>query len=72
MLVVILIVLGLLLRALVAPLLLILTVVLSFAAALGVSAVVFNHLFGFANADPASRCSPSSSWWRWGSTTTSS
>ncbi|WP_045878105.1 MMPL family transporter [Pseudofrankia sp. DC12] len=50
---VILIVLGLLLRALVAPLLLILTVVLSFAAALGVSAVVFNHVLGFANADPA-------------------
>ncbi len=46
-LVVILIVLGLLLRALVAPLLLIATVVLSFSAAL-----VFNHVFGFANADP--------------------
>ena len=30
-----------------------LTVVLSFAASLGVSAVVFNHLFHFANADPA-------------------
>ncbi|MDQ6945636.1 MAG: MMPL family transporter [Actinomycetota bacterium] len=52
-LVVILIVLALLLRALVAPILLILTVVLSFSAALGVSAVVFNHLFGFANADPS-------------------
>jgi RND superfamily putative drug exporter len=50
---VILIVLGLLLRSLVAPLLLIGTVVLSFAATLGVSAVVFNHLFGFADADPA-------------------
>ncbi|ADP80022.1 MMPL family transporter [Pseudofrankia inefficax] len=50
---VILIVLGLLLRALVAPLLLIVTVVLSFAAALGVSAVVFNHVLDFANADPA-------------------
>nr|WP_198541268.1 MMPL family transporter [Parafrankia soli] len=51
-LVVILIVLGVLLRALVAPLLLIATVVLSFAATLGVSALVFNHVFGFANADP--------------------
>jgi RND superfamily putative drug exporter len=49
---VILVVLALLLRALVAPLLLILTVVLSFAAALGVSALAFNHLFGFAGADP--------------------
>jgi RND superfamily putative drug exporter len=51
-LVVILIVLGLVLRALVAPILLIVTVVLSFAAALGVSALVFNHLFHFASADP--------------------
>lgn len=50
---VILIVLGLVLRALVAPILLILTVVLSFTASLGVSAVVFNHLFHFAGADPA-------------------
>jgi RND superfamily putative drug exporter len=49
---VILVVLALLLRALVAPLLLILTVVLSFAATLGVSALVFNHLFHFAGADP--------------------
>ncbi|ORT98226.1 hypothetical protein UK99_02390, partial [Frankia casuarinae] len=44
--------LGVLLRALLAPVLLIATVVLSFAATLGVSAVVFNHVFGFANADP--------------------
>ncbi|MEO6884676.1 MAG: MMPL family transporter [Jatrophihabitantaceae bacterium] len=50
---VILIVLGLVLRALVAPLILIGTVVLSFAAALGVSAIAFNHIFHFANADPA-------------------
>lgn len=49
---VILVVLALLLRALVAPILLIATVVLSFAATLGVSAVVFNHVFHFANADP--------------------
>jgi len=52
-LVVILIVLALLLRALVAPLLLIATVVLSFSATLGVSAFVFNHVFHFKNADPA-------------------
>jgi putative drug exporter of the RND superfamily len=47
------VILALLLRALVAPLLLIGTVVLSFAAALGVSAVVFDHVFHFAGADPA-------------------
>ncbi|HEY3631638.1 MAG TPA: MMPL family transporter [Jatrophihabitantaceae bacterium] len=52
-LVVILIVLALLLRALVAPLLLIATVVLSFSATLGVSGFVFNHIFHFKNADPA-------------------
>ena len=45
------IILGLLLRALVAPLILIATVVLSFAAALGVSAFFFNHVFGFGGAD---------------------
>jgi putative drug exporter of the RND superfamily len=44
-------ILALVLRALVAPLLLIGTVVLSFAAALGVSALAFDHLFGFAGAD---------------------
>jgi len=44
-------VLALLLRALVAPLLLIATVVLSFGAALGVSALVFEHVFGFAGAE---------------------
>jgi putative drug exporter of the RND superfamily len=48
---VIFVVLALLLRALVAPLLLIVTVVLSFAATLGVCALVFNHVFGFAGAD---------------------
>jgi putative drug exporter of the RND superfamily len=52
-LVVVLIILGLLLRAVVAPLLLVATVVLSFAAALGVSALVFDHVFGFAGADPS-------------------
>jgi putative drug exporter of the RND superfamily len=50
---VILLVLALVLRAILAPVLLILTVVLSFTAALGVSALVFNHVFHFANADPA-------------------
>jgi RND superfamily putative drug exporter len=45
------VILGLLLRSLVAPLLLIGTVVLSFVATLGVSAVVFNHVFHFAGAD---------------------
>lgn len=51
-LVVILVVLALLLRSLLAPLLLIATVVLSFAATLGISALVFNYLFDFANSDP--------------------
>ncbi len=45
------VVLALLLRALIAPLLLIGTVVLSFFAALGVSALAYRHLFGFAGAD---------------------
>jgi RND superfamily putative drug exporter len=44
-------ILALLLRALIAPIMLIATVVLSFAAALGVSALVFNHVFGFGGAD---------------------
>ena len=45
------IILALLLRALVAPLVLTATVVLSFAAALGVSAFFFNHVFHFGGAD---------------------
>jgi putative drug exporter of the RND superfamily len=48
---VVLIILGLLLRAVVAPLLLAATVVLSFGAALGVSALVFDKVFNFAGAD---------------------
>jgi RND superfamily putative drug exporter len=44
-------ILMLLLRAVVAPLVLIATVVLSFTAALGLSALVFRHVFGFAGAD---------------------
>jgi RND superfamily putative drug exporter len=50
-LVVVFVILGLLLRALVAPLILTATVVLSFAAALGISSVFFNHVFGFGDAD---------------------
>src|SRR5262249_58423116 len=50
-LVVVLIILALLLRSIVAPLMLIGTVVLSFGAALGLSALVFGHLFSFAGAD---------------------
>jgi putative drug exporter of the RND superfamily len=50
-LVVVFVILALLLRALVAPLILTATVVLSFAAALGVSAFFFNHVFGFGGAD---------------------
>ena len=52
-LVVVLLILGVLLRAVVAPLILTATVVLSFAAALGVSAFFFNHVFGFGGADTA-------------------
>jgi RND superfamily putative drug exporter len=52
-LVVVFIILGLLLRSLVAPLILTATVVLSFAAALGFSAFFFNHVFGFGGADTA-------------------
>jgi RND superfamily putative drug exporter len=50
---VIFIVLSLLLRSLLAPLLLIATVVLSFAATMGVSAIVFNEILGFPGADPS-------------------
>jgi RND superfamily putative drug exporter len=50
---VVLVILGLVLRAVVAPLLLVATVVLSFGAALGVSALAFDHVFHFAGADPS-------------------
>ncbi|MEU7512269.1 MMPL family transporter [Streptomyces sp. NPDC042898] len=50
-LVVVLLILALLLRAIVAPLLLMATVVLSFGAAIGVSSLVFEHVFGFAGAE---------------------
>lgn len=49
---VVLIILGLLLRAVVAPLVLVATVVLSFGAALGASVLVFDHIFGFGGMDP--------------------
>lgn len=50
---VILVILMLLLRAVVAPILLILSVIVSFGAALGISALVFNHVFDFPGGDPA-------------------
>lgn len=52
-LVVVFLVLVALLRAVVAPLVLLGTVILSFAAALGVSAVVFDVIFGFPGSDPS-------------------
>jgi RND superfamily putative drug exporter len=52
-LVVILLILMLLLRSILAPVLLVLSVVVSFAAALGVSALVFTHIFQFPGADPS-------------------
>src|SRR3984885_11728237 len=45
------VILGLLLRAIIAPIMLIATVALSFAASLGVSSVFFDHVFGYGNAD---------------------
>ncbi|KUJ64762.1 hypothetical protein ACZ90_55990 [Streptomyces albus subsp. albus] len=50
---VVLLVLTLLLRALVAPLVLIATVVLSYTAALGISALAFRHVFDYADEDTA-------------------
>ncbi|WUH92879.1 MMPL family transporter [Streptomyces sp. NBC_00433] len=50
-LIVVLLILGLLLRAVVAPLVLMATVLLSFGAALGVSSLMFEHVFHFAGAD---------------------
>ena len=50
---VILLILMLLLRSVVAPLVLIGSVIVSFAAALGVGAVVFDTVFGFPGADPS-------------------
>ncbi|MBB5791863.1 MMPL family transporter [Jiangella mangrovi] len=47
------VILMILLRAFVAPLVLIATVVLSFGAALGLSSLIFEHVLGFAGADTA-------------------
>ena len=52
-LVVIVLILMLLLRSILAPILLVATTVLSFGTAMGVAALVFNHLFDFPGADPA-------------------
>lgn len=52
-LIVILLILMLLLRSVLAPVILIATTVLSFGTALGVAALVFNHVFDFPGADPA-------------------
>jgi RND superfamily putative drug exporter len=51
--VIVFLILMVLLRALVAPVLLILTVVASFLAALGVGAIVFDVIFGFPGSDPS-------------------
>ena len=50
---VVLLILVVLLRALVAPLLLIGTVILSFGASLGISAVIFDVVFGYEKSDPS-------------------
>ena len=52
-LVVITLILMILLRSVLAPIILLGTTVLSFAATLGISALVFNHIFGFPGADPS-------------------
>lgn len=49
---VILVILALLLRSVVVPVVLVASVVLSYAATMGVSALVFNHVLGFAGAEP--------------------
>ena len=52
-LVVILIILIIVLRSLVAPFILIISVILSYAATIGISALVFNNLFNFPGSDPS-------------------
>ncbi len=52
-LIVVMLVLGLLLRSLVAPLLLVATVIFSYAAALGAGAFAFGHILGYAGEDPS-------------------
>ncbi|HLW93884.1 MAG TPA: MMPL family transporter [Solirubrobacteraceae bacterium] len=52
-LIVVMIVLGLLLRSIVAPILLVGTVIFSYAAALGAGAFAFSHILGYAGEDPS-------------------
>jgi RND superfamily putative drug exporter len=52
-LIVVMLVLGMLLRSLVAPVLLVATVIFSYAAALGAGAFVFSHILGYAGEDPS-------------------
>ena len=52
-LIVITIILMLLLRSILAPIILLATTMLSFAATLGISALIFNHVLGFPGADPS-------------------
>ena len=70
---VIFVVLGAAAAVLVAPLVLLIANVLSFAATLGASALVFNHVFRLPGGRPGGRrCTGSSSSSRWASTTRSS
>ena len=70
---VVLLILILLLRALTAPLILVATVVLSYGAAMGLSALIFRHVLGLRRVQtPRCRSSSSCSSSRWASTTTSS
>jgi putative drug exporter of the RND superfamily len=50
---VILVIIGLLLRAIVAPVLLVATVIVSYLAALGASVLIFDYVFGFPGEDPS-------------------
>src|SRR5690606_32272802 len=47
------IILAILLRSLIAPILLLLTTVVSFAATMGISALLFNHVWDFPGTDPS-------------------
>ena len=71
-LVVVFVILAVLLRSLLAPALLVATVILSFVAALGIGMFFSKEVFGFPGIDPSLPLLASSSWSRWGSTTTSS
>jgi RND superfamily putative drug exporter len=66
------VILMLLLRAVIAPLLLIASVVLSYFAALGASSFAWPRIFGFTQADASSPLYLFISWSHWASTTTSS